>query len=74
MAYKKHEDVKKRAYGQHVQEIENGVFTLLVLSTTGGMGQEAITFYKRLADILGARGVDLIPSLVSTSLNLAPRL
>ena len=51
-AYKKHEDVKKRAYGQSVREIEHGVFTPLVFSTTGGMGQEATTFYKRLADIL----------------------
>ena len=51
-AYKKHEDIKKRAYGQRVREIEHGVFTPLVFSTTGGMGREAITFYKRLADKL----------------------
>ena len=29
---------------------EHGLFTPLVLSTTGGMGREAETFYKRLAD------------------------
>ena len=40
-AYKKHEDVKKWAYGQRVREIEHGVFTPLVFSTTGEMGQEA---------------------------------
>ena len=51
-AYKKHEDIKKRAYGQRVREIEHGVFTPLVFSTTGGMGWEATTFYKRLADKL----------------------
>ena len=51
-AYKKHEDIKKRAYGQRVREIEHGVFTPLVFSTTGGMGREATTFYKRLADKL----------------------
>ena len=50
-AYKKHEDIKKRAYGQRVREVEYGVFTPLVFSTTGGMGQEAATFYKRLADM-----------------------
>ena len=54
-AYKKHEDEKKRVYGQRVLEIENGVFTPLVLSTTGGMGREAQTFYKRLADMLAAK-------------------
>ncbi len=30
--------------------MEHGVFTPLVLSTIGGMGREAATFYKRLAD------------------------
>ncbi len=48
-AYKKHEDEKKRAYGQRVREVEQGVFTPLVF---GGLGQEATTFYKRLADML----------------------
>ena len=51
-AYKKHEDEKKRNYGQRVLEIEHGVFTPLILATTGGMGREAQTFYKRLADLL----------------------
>lgn len=50
--YKRHEDEKKRVYGQRVLEIEHGVFTPLVLSTTGGMGREAKVFYKRLADML----------------------
>ena len=40
-AYKKHEDIKKRAYGQRVRDVEHGVFTPLVFSTTGGMGQKA---------------------------------
>ena len=51
-AYKKHEDEKKRAYSQRVLEVKHGVFTPLILSTTGGMGREAQTFYKRLADLL----------------------
>ena len=49
-AYHKHELIKKREYGQRVREVEYGVFTPLVLSTTGGMGHEAATFYKRLVD------------------------
>ena len=49
-AYRKHELAKKREYAQRVREVEHGVFTPLVLSTTGGMGREAETFYKRLAD------------------------
>ena len=34
---------------------EHGVFTPLMFSTTGGMGQEATAFYKRLADILAQK-------------------
>ncbi len=54
-AYKRHEDEKKRAYGQRVREIEHGVFTPLVMSTTGGMGREGQTFYKRLADMIAQK-------------------
>ena len=53
--YKRHEDAKKREYGQRVLDVEHGVFTPLVLSTTGGMGREATTFYKRLADMLSSK-------------------
>ena len=53
--YKKHEDEKKRMYGQRVLEIEHCVFTPLILSTSGGMGREAQTFYKRLADLLSLK-------------------
>ena len=47
--YRKHEQVKKRAYEQRVREIEHASFTPLVLSATGGL---ASTFYKRLASSL----------------------
>ena len=45
-AYKRYERAKKREYGQRVREVEHGVFTPLVLSSNGGMGKEATTFYK----------------------------
>jgi hypothetical protein len=38
-----HEQAKKRECGQRIREVECGVFTPLVLSTTGGMGREATT-------------------------------
>ncbi len=50
--YKKHEREKKISYEQRVREIEYVSFTPLVMSTTGGMGREATTFYKRLASLL----------------------
>ena len=51
-ADKRHEDAKKCEYGQHVREVEYGVFTPLVCTSTGGVGREATVFYKRLADLL----------------------
>ena len=33
-------------------KVEHGVFTPLVFSTTGGMGREATTSYKYLADMI----------------------
>ena len=53
--YRKHESIKKREYTHRVCEVEHGVFTPLVLSTTGGMGREAATFYKRLADRISTK-------------------
>ena len=35
--YRKHEQAKKREYGQRVRDVERGVFTPQVLSSTGGM-------------------------------------
>ena len=64
-AYKKHEDIKKRAYGQRVREVECGVFTPLVFSTTGRMGREATTFYKRLADRLARKRQMPYPVVIS---------
>ena len=54
-AFRRHEQAKKREYGERVREIEHGVFTPLVLSTTGGLGIEATTFYKRLADLISSK-------------------
>ena len=45
----------RNQYGNRVREIEHGVFTPLVFTSTGGMGREATTFYKRLADLLATR-------------------
>lgn len=50
-----HERQKKRAYEQRVLEIENGSFTPLVFSTTGGMGRLASIFYSRLAMMLSEK-------------------
>ena len=48
--YRMHEGVKKQEYGERVREFEWGVFTSLVLLTTGGLARESTIFFKRLAD------------------------
>ena len=53
--YKAHERAKKRAYEQRVREVEHSSFTPLVLSANGGMGNESLTFYRRLASLLAEK-------------------
>ena len=53
--YRVHERAKKRAYEQRVREVEHSSFTPLVLSATGGMGNEALAFYRRLASLLAEK-------------------
>ena len=49
---KQHESSKKREYNQRIQNVEHGMFTPLVFTTTGSMGREGTTFYKGLVDML----------------------
>ena len=49
VCYKKHENMKKRAYGQRIWEIEHASFTPVVMSATDGLAHEATYFYKCLA-------------------------
>ena len=53
--YRKHEQEKRRHYDQRVREVEHSTFSPLVLSTTGGMGRAATTFYKRLASMVAEK-------------------
>ena len=53
--YRRHEREKRREYEQRVCEIEQGSFTPLVFSTSGGMCQAATIAYKRLASFLSTK-------------------
>ena len=56
--YRRHKQEKKRQYEQRVWEVEHATFTPLVMSSTGGMGRAATTFYERLASMISDnRGV-----------------
>ena len=47
--FKKFENEKKREYGDRIVNIEQGSFTPLIFSSTGGMGNEASRVLKKLA-------------------------
>ena len=50
-----HENEKKKAYNERIINVEKGSFTLIVMSTTGGMGVEADRFHKRLALLISEK-------------------
>ena len=50
--YISHEKEKKRAYNERILQIEKGSFTPIVMSTTGGMGNEATRYHKRIAELI----------------------
>ena len=53
--YRIHENEKKRKYNSRVTEIEQGTFTPLVFTTTGGMADECLRYHSRLAELLSAK-------------------
>ena len=63
-AYRRYEQAKKREYDQRIREVEHGVFTPLVFSSTGGMGWEAATFYKRLANMISQKQQHPYPTVM----------
>ena len=50
--YRKHEQEKRRQYGERVREVERASFSPLIFSSSGGMGPAASSVYKRLASLI----------------------
>jgi len=50
--YKLHEDEKKRKYASRIISVQNGTFTPLALTTTGGMSQR---YHSRLAELISTK-------------------
>ena len=53
--YRLHENEKKRKYASRVIEVEQGTFTPLVFTTTGGMADECLRYHTRLAELISAK-------------------
>ena len=54
-AHRKNEGDKKREYDERIREVEQGTFTPLVFTTSGGMAPQAIAFYAHLAQQLSEK-------------------
>ena len=63
--YKKHENEKKRQYAERVMEIEQGTFTPLVFTTTGGMADECVKYHNRLVELISNKKGDSYSSAIS---------
>ncbi len=55
----KFEHEKKRQYNDRIINVEQGSFTPLIFSSTGGMGREASMFLKRLATMISEKRSEL---------------
>ncbi|EDO31881.1 predicted protein [Nematostella vectensis] len=53
--YRNRENEKKRLYSRRVLEVEQGTFTPLVFTSTGGMGKECLRFHSRLTELLAVK-------------------
>ena len=63
--YKKHENEKKRQYVERVMEIEQGTFTPLAFTTTGGMADECVKYHGRLAKLIANKKGESYLSAIS---------
>ena len=54
-AHRKNENDKMRKYGERIRQVEQGRFTPLVFTTSGGMGPSATAFFARVADIMSEK-------------------
>ena len=63
--YKKHENEKKTQYAKRVTVIEQGTFTPLVFTTTGGMEDECVKYHSRLAELIANKKGESYSSAVS---------
>ena len=53
--YITHEKGKKRAYNKRVIQMEKGTFTPIVMSTSGGFGNDADRHHKRIASLIAEK-------------------
>ena len=70
--YRRHTRLKKNSYQQKIRDVEHASFTPLVFSATGGLRNEAKTFYKRLASLLASKWDNSYSCLAEVLSHLTP--
>ena len=68
LIYEKHENNKnteKRQYAERVMEIEQGTFTPIVFTTTGGMADKCVKYHSRLAELIPNKKGESYSSAIS---------
>ena len=63
--YSQHDNEKKRQYTSRVMEVEQGTFSPLVFTTTGGIAKECKRYQNRLAELLAIKKGEDYASTVS---------
>ena len=63
--YRQHESEKKRMYASRVLEVEQGSFTPVVFTTTGGMADECKRYHSRMAELLSNKKGEDYSSTIS---------
>ena len=63
--YRIYENEKKRKYNSRVTKIEQGTFTPLVFTTTGGMADEYLRYHSRLSVLLSAKKQESYATTIS---------
>ena len=63
--YKKHENLKKKQYAERVMETQQGTFSPLVFTTTGGMADDCVKYHSRLAELIANKKEESYPSAIS---------
>ena len=63
--YRIHEKEKKRKHNSRITEIEQGTFTPLVFTITGGMADECLRYHSRLAKLLSAKKQERYATTIS---------
>ena len=63
--YRAHEKEKKRTYNERIIQVEKASFTPIVMSTFGGMGEEAARFHKRIAQLISEKRKESYSHVIS---------